>query len=916
MKCSLIPSLILLLVVTVVAGVSGAAGIAATQVEGSMAAAMVSTGVPRDLAAQRVGMISDLEYGLTFTIEQGARIHGSVVILFSLAGKITPLAVDFAGLDVREVRSAGTEIPFRFENEHIVLKSEHLHPGKNRIEISFTPSERPLHREKDYLYSLFVPALARYVFPCFDQPDLKARYHLTLEIPASWTAVSNTPVIEDVIKQNTRRVRFAETKPLSTYTFSFAAGEFNVETAERDGRVMNLYHLESDSAKVARNLPSIFDLHAEALRWTEEYTGIPYPFGKFDFLALPAFPYSGMEHPGAILYRAERLFLEESATERERLRRAGVISHETAHMWFGDLVTMRWFDDVWLKEAFAQFMADRIIRPAFPGVDHRLLFISSHHDALHDIERSAGTHSIRQELENLAEAGSVYGDIIYHKPPVMLNQLEKLMGEEPLRDALREYLVEYTYGNATWEELVAILDRHSEMDLVSWSNAWVMESGRPDITMRRVRNISNGWEAEEIDSSEVDRMMYEDAVGFVIEQSDPQGRGLGWAQEFSVARCAQNIVTEIDVRLDSSRVKVKTELPWIVFVLPDSRGEGFGFFELDTTDPTASYFGSLRNIDPVQRAMFARILRDNFLTGTGVDTYDYLEILKPMLRDEEIELNLQALIEYMNELFWLFLPRELYGQSWLSKKVVKGGSVILIHGGWPEGWEHRYPELILLDKIERSSSASAKSACFKGFLSIVMTDDGVETLRQTWEGEHSFEGLTLSERDYCDMALELAIREVKGWEKILDYQEKRIEDPELRKRFIFVRQAVDADPEKRDRFFASLADRENRRREPWVLEALYYLHHPLRTDSSVRYIPASLELLEEIRDTGDIFFPRDWIKATLRYHGSDGAIEAVLSFLESRPGYPVKLRWIVLQAVDIPFRAYKMHNETRRSLHR
>lgn len=728
-----------------------------------------------------------------------------------------------------------------------------------------------------------MPALARYVFPCFDQPDLKARFSLTLEIPAAWTAVSNTAVITDEVTGNTRRIRFGATSPLSTYTFSFAAGKFNIETAERDGRVMNLYHLEPDSAKVAKNAPALFDLHAEALRWMEEYTDVSYPFGKFDFLALPAFPYSGMEHPGAILYRAERLFLEESATERDRLRRAGVISHETAHMWFGDLVTMRWFDDVWLKEAFAQFMADRIIRPAFPYVDHRLLFISSHHDALHDIERSSGTHPIRQELENLAEAGSVYGDIIYHKPPVMLNQLEKLMGEEPLRDALREYLGEYAYGNATWEELVAILDAHCGIDLVAWSRAWVMERGRPTISMRR-----------------------QDAEGFIIEQNDPSGRELIWTQELTVARCAPNIVTEIEVRLDSSPVKVKAELPVDVFLLPDSRGEGFGYFELDTSDLRTFLVTGPRGFDPVQRAVYARILRENLLSGAAVDRNVYFNMLNLMTDREEVELNIQAFLQYTAEAFWLFLPRGRVHPD------TPDGTAIL--DGLPELWEQAYaqgPERMLLDKIRKIESTSSKSTCFKGFRSIVMTDEGIETLRRIWDGEHSFEGLTFSERDYCDMALELAIREVKDWEKILDYQEKRIKDPELKRRFAFVRQAVDADPEKRDSFFEWITYRENRRREPWVLEALYYLHHPLRTESSVRYIPKSLELLEEIRETGDIFFPRDWIKATLRYHRSEEAIEAVMSFLESRPDYPVKLRRIVLQAADIPWRAYKMNRSGR-----
>ena len=303
----------------------------------------------------------------------------------------------------------------------------------------------------------------------------------------------------------------------------------------------------------------------------------------------------------------------------------------------------------------------------------------------------------------------------------------------------------------------------------------------------------------------------------------------------------------------------------------------------------------------MQRAMYARFLRDNFLSGASADKNVYFNMLNVMIDHEEIELNIQAFMHYTAEAFWLFLPR-----GRVHPNTPEGTAIL---DNIPEFWEQAYargPERMLLDKIRTIESASAKSACFEGFRSIVMTDEGNETLEEVWEGKRSFDGLTFSERDYCAMALELAVREVNGWKKILNQQVERIEDPELKRRFIFVRQAVNADEEKRDQFFISLAESENRRREPWVLEALYYLHHPLRTNSSVRYIPESLELLEEIRDTGDIFFPRDWIKTTLKYYRSEEAVAAVDSFLAARPDYPVKLRRIILQAVDIPKRACRM----------
>src|SRR4029077_7540345 len=165
---------------------------------------------------------------------------------------------------------------------------------------------------------------------------------------------------------------FAETEPLPTYLVAFAAGKFQTETAQRGGRTFTMYHRETDAAKVARNRDALFDLHAKSLAWLEDYTAIPYPFDKLDFILIPSFQFGGMEHAGAMLYNAAGLMLDESATQNQLLNRASTISHETSHMWFGDLVTMQWFNDVWMKEVFANFMAAKIVNPSFPTVNHEL----------------------------------------------------------------------------------------------------------------------------------------------------------------------------------------------------------------------------------------------------------------------------------------------------------------------------------------------------------------------------------------------------------------------------------------------------------------------------------------------------------------------------------------------------------------
>ena len=213
-------------------------------------------------------------------------------------------------------------------------------------------------------------------------------------------------------------------------------------------RDIHVYHVPTDEARAAASLQTIVDAHAGALEWMEDYTAVPHPFDTLDVVLLPSFQFTGMEHPGAIFYGASALLLDESATQNQLLGRASVIAHETAHMWFGDLVTMRWFDDVWLKEVFANFMAAKVVNPSFPTVNHDLRFLLSNHPAAYAVDRTAGANPIRQPLDNLQDAGSLYGSIIYQKAPIVMRQLERLMGDDAFRDGLREYLKAHAMANA------------------------------------------------------------------------------------------------------------------------------------------------------------------------------------------------------------------------------------------------------------------------------------------------------------------------------------------------------------------------------------------------------------------------------------------------------------------------------------
>jgi len=221
----------------------------------------IAPGVSWTLASERARIISDLRYAIQFTIPDslGQRISGRATIRFRLKDADRPLVLDFQQPDesVIAVRVRDNEVAHEMVNGHIVVPASDLEVGQNGVEIEFLAGDASLNRNREFLYTLFVPDRARFAFPCFDQPNLKARYTLTLDVPASWQAVANGAVLSHETTGDRAVFRFAETEPLSTYVFAFAAGEFQVVQAERAGRVMRMYHRETDSTSLARNTAAI-----------------------------------------------------------------------------------------------------------------------------------------------------------------------------------------------------------------------------------------------------------------------------------------------------------------------------------------------------------------------------------------------------------------------------------------------------------------------------------------------------------------------------------------------------------------------------------------------------------------------------------------------------------------------------------
>lgn len=824
---------------------------------------MIEEGVSLELASFRKEKITELAYDLAFNIPAVLEdsIPASVAISFQLAAIDQDLQLDFRAelQQILKVVINGEETIIQFEKGHLLLPKNMLQAGENAVSIDFIAGDLSLNRKQEFLYTLLVPDRASTLFPCFDQPNLKANFTLALEIPAEWEALGNGPVLATKLADTRKTIQFKETAPISTYLFAFTAGDFREASTVIKGRPMRMLYRESDSLKVQQNLEEIFSLHHEAITWMEQYTAIPLPFEKFDFALLPDFQYGGMEHVGAIFYRESSLMLDEHATENQQIGRASLIAHETAHMWFGDLVTMDWFSDVWLKEVFANFMAAKIVNPGFPELNHDLNFLLRHQPAAYGEDRSGGSHPIQQPLENLREAGTLYGRIIYQKAPVVMRQLEEQLGEEGLRNGLRAYLHSFAYGNATWDDLINILDNRTDQDLKSWSEIWVKSAGMPEF---RVQTKEQGGK----------QLLY-------VEQAGKEGKY--WSESTIVALFYEDSVMLLPIQLAAQPLDTLaflTEQP--LAILPHASALAYGYFPLtkQSKDYLLQHVSTLD--DPLLRgAMWISLYEDVLRHQLSVGEF-YLALLEGISKEKEA-LNRNYLLDLTEVIFWQFFTsteREQYG-----------------------------PELekTLEEAYTNAKDPSAQLVYFRTYYDIALSDEAISKLVQVWKSQHVTATLPLSETESIDLMAELALRLPDAAAEMIETQIERTKNQDRIDRLQFIKPALSSQKEVRDSFFASLLRLENRGTEPWVVDAAGYLNHPLRAAASIEYLPQSLALLEEIQATGDIFFPRQFITATLSGYQSAAAAEIVQKFLAERPDYPPRLKNKILMAADLLFRSQK-----------
>ncbi|MEU5898093.1 MULTISPECIES: aminopeptidase N [Streptomyces] len=411
---------------------------------------------------------------------------GAATFADLIAPSVTAVSLNGKDLDPSEVFD-GTRITLEDlaeENELVV-----------DAQCAYSRTGEGMHRFVDpedgevYLYTQYEPADARRVFANFEQPDLKAPYRFAVRAPEGWTAWSNG------VGELTDGVwKFAETKPISTYITAVVAGPYHYVTDSYTRVLDDGTRLEIPLGAMCRkglaphfDADDVFLVTKQGLDFFHDNFDYPYPFGKYDQAFVPEYNLGAMENPGLVTFREEFIF-RGKVTQASYERRANVILHEMAHMWFGDLVTMRWWDDLWLKESFADFMGSFSMVEATRFTNGWITFANNRKAWAYRADQLPSTHPVTADIRDLEDAKLNFDGITYAKGASVLKQLVAYVGREAFLDGARRYFKRHAYGNTVLGDLLSVLEETSGRDMASWSRAWLQTAGVNTLTPQVILN--------------------------------------------------------------------------------------------------------------------------------------------------------------------------------------------------------------------------------------------------------------------------------------------------------------------------------------------------------------------------------------------------------------------------------------------
>jgi len=836
-------------------------------------------GISHELAINRAARVSDLHYALDLAVKPHAdTMPGMETIRFTLtaSGLATDLPLDYRDGTLTTATLNGQTLPTTLTDGHLLLPAKFLHAGENKFEATFASriatagAAITRYEDKDdgseYIYSLFVPMDASMAFPCFDQPDLKARFTLSVNTPSGWNVIANTAFDLFTSMGTVQQTHFPETQPISTYLFAFAAGPW-VSVNPTPGKP-NVYVRKSQVKRAEPEVPQLQDITARGMAWLADYFQQPFPFPKYDIVLIPGFPFGGMEHAGETFLREDVVLFRTAPTAADRFGRNITTLHELTHQWFGDLVTMRWFDDLWLKEGFAQYMAYRCLDSLQPADGAWKHFYEDIKPQAYGIDETQGTTPIFQNIPNLKDAKSAYGAIVYQKTPAVLKQLNYFLGEDHFRDGLRIYLKEHAYANAQWSDLIAAFEKTGSKNVQAWAKAWILQRGMPEV------NVEWGCSDGKI-------------ANMKLTQHDVLPDGYVWPMSNEIVMGISP--DTIRVNWSTAEYEVKEAIgkpcPYIVFTNNDDYGYGRFLLDPQSADRTASSLNPMRdNLSATDMMVMSHPLLRSMLWGA---LWDNVHVANSSPRSYA-DLALRELtFEHDETLF----------------RVIAGHTITALHS-YITG-PSRTPLVAQLERIatERMQQQGAAPGMrinnFRALTGIAETPAGRDTLKQLLSGSLKVPGVELRQLDRWNLIGRLISLNDPDAAQIFAAEQQRDKSGDGQK-YAWSVQAGVPTAEAKEKYFAQYLlppTDPTAKPEDWITQSLRPFNSWNQSAFTEPYLRRALDQLPEIKRDRKIFFLGAWLGAFIGGQQSPAALTAVRDWL-AQPNIDPDLRLKVLESAD------------------
>ncbi len=836
-------------------------------------------------------------------------------------------------------------------NEHLIIPKKFLKTGENVIKINFASPiktsgaavTRYVDKEDgaEYVYSLFVPSDASTAFPVFDQPDLKARFQLKLIVDSTWETISNYP-IDGVLRRRDNSseteekdsrikiVSFKETKPISTYVFAFAAGDF-VEFKGRDEREIlseikeeqrlrnelddkgrftirgdevrlrtpHIYVRKSQAEKFKQHAAEVFRLNREGVKFLEDWFDYKFPFPKYDLVLIPEFPFGGMEHAGATFLREDRVIFPTEPTKNDYITRANVIFHEAAHQWFGDTVTMKWFDDLWLKEGFAEFMAYKTLEKVMPEYNAWKVFYERNKQAAYLTDVTRGTTPIYQEIPNLASAKSAYGNIVYRKAPSFLRQAEFYLGEKEFQTAVRAFLKKHEFANAEWTDLVKEFETASKQDLKDWANVWVKERGLSKVIV-----------------STNDKPNYNCDEKYFLKQTNNLGDDADWKMRVKVLisfeeigsirfendRNIQNLELGIGQKIIYERDNCHSMVyPIPKFIFPNYQDYGYGIFLLDEKSRAYVLANIQNEKDDFLRSMMWGSLWDS-VRFYELAPEDYVKLVIKNLNVETDESTIATLLNRVSTAMNYYLTDAQAEQ--FAPQIEK----------------------LLIEKINTAPTLGQRITFYRAFVANASTENARKMLKEILRSAGSLAGTeresaktaapetslagrlpALRAKDKFDIVTKLiTLNDADGLKLLAELEKTETDD--AAKRYAYAARAGIPTAENKLKYWKDFTEK-NEISESWIESAFNVWNTPRHAELTLPYLEKSLAELPNLKKNRKIFFVNGWLGAFIGGQKSEAALNVVNKFLEENKDLDVDLRRKILENSDNLERAVKIREK-------